>query len=116
MHACCFVSHYNRLTILSTVISYVGLIGVSDGFAGFAYLSMCNAMDFRKNVIEPNLGECSVGYVMAANYTASAIVSISIGRVSDLLGRPFVMGFAGSCLCCMFVVLKYFPPTTFFAM
>jgi MFS family permease len=49
---------------------------------------------------------------MAANYTASAIVSITIGRVSDLLGRPCVMAFAGSCLCCMFVVLKYYPPTT----
>jgi MFS family permease len=63
-------------------------------------------------VIEPNLGACNIGYVMAANYAASALVSISIGRVSDVLGRPFVMGFAGSCLCCMFVVLKYYPPTT----
>jgi MFS family permease len=72
----------------------------------------CCILTRRKNVIEPNLGECSVGYVMAANYAASAIVSISIGRVSDLLGRPCVMAFAGTCLCCMFIVLKYHPPTT----
>ena len=49
-------------------------------------------------MIEPNLGECNVGYVMAANYMASAVVSISIGRVSDLVGRPAVMGFAFTCL------------------
>ena len=65
-------------------------------------------------MIEPNMGECNVGYVMAANYMASAVVSISIGRVSDLVGRPAVMGFAFTCLAIMFGVLKYSPPTSTF--
>jgi len=60
------------------------------------------------------MGECNVGYVMAANYMASAVVSISIGRVSDLVGRPAVMGFAFTCLAIMFGVLKYSPPTSTF--
>ena len=81
------------------------------------------------------MGECNVGYVMAANYMASAVVSISIGRVSDLVGRPAVMGFAFTCLAVntftnvpaglrlhtrwrvsqiMFGVLKYSPPTSTF--
>ena len=99
---------------------------------------MCRRQ-FTKNVIEPSMGECNVGYVMAANYMASAVVSISIGRVSDLVGRPAVMGFAFSCLAVntpdrlrttalaglrlhtrwrvsqiMFGVLKYSPPTSTF--
>ena len=101
-------------------------------------LPMCRRQ-FTKNVIEPSMGECNVGYVMAANYMASAVVSISIGRVSDLVGRPAVMGFAFTCLAVttpdrlrttalaglrlhtrwrmsqiMFGVLKYSPPTSTF--
>jgi MFS family permease len=67
---------------------------------------------FTADVIEPNLGECNIGFVMAANAAASALVSISIGRMSDRFGRPVVMGFAVSCIYFMVLCLRFFPPTS----
>lgn len=47
-------------------------------------------------------------------YTASAIVSVSVGRISDIVGRPTVLIFAALCIFTMLWVLKYRAPTDTF--
>jgi predicted MFS family arabinose efflux permease len=57
-------------------------------------------------------GERNVGYVMCSMYAASAVVSVCVGRVSDVVGRPAVLGFAALCIAAMLWVLKYQAPTS----
>ena len=61
-------------------------------------------------MIRPNLGECNVGYVMAANSLASALVSVSIGRMSDRFGRPAVMALAVVSILAVLAALRWAPP------
>jgi MFS family permease len=66
--------------------------------AGQGLVSAFIASVFTADVIEPNLGECTIGFVMAANSAASALVSVSIGRMSDRCGgRKDFTGFPYVC-------------------
>lgn len=80
-------------------------------FAANGLVSALVSAVFTKDVILPNLGECNVGYVMAANSAASALISINIGRCSDQFGRPAVMAFAVVSIVAVLAVLRFHPPT-----
>jgi len=81
-------------------------------YAGQGLVMAFISAAFTKDVIEPNLGECNVGYVMAANSAAAAAVSINIGKLTDQFGRPAVMAFAVGCIMTMIVCLRWAPPTS----
>eukprot|EP01051_Picozoa_sp_SAG22_P011182 SAG22_NODE_1056_length_5777_cov_137.240402_5_plen_442_part_00 len=84
---------------------------VAPIFAAMGMLYAFISANFTKNVIQPALGERNVGFVMCAMYLASAVVSVSVGRVSDIVGRPAVLIFAAVCIFSMLGILKYRAPT-----
>jgi|EP01047_Picozoa_sp_COSAG01_P057112 MFS family permease len=81
-------------------------------FAAMGWLYAFVSANFTKDVIEPALGERSVGYVMAVFYVACAVVSISVGRISDVVGRPVVIGFSALCVGVTVGYLRWMPPPT----
>jgi hypothetical protein len=84
-------------------------------FGAMGWIYSFVSADFTKGVIEPVMGERAIGQVMAVFYVACAVVSVSVGRVSDLLGRPAVLCFAALLIFITFGVLKWQPPADSFA-
>ena len=76
-------------------------------FGAMGWIYSFVSADLTKGVIEPVLGERAVGTVMAVFYLACAVVSISVGRISDLLGRPVVLCFSALLIFATIGVLKW---------
>ena len=81
-------------------------------FGAMGWIYSFVSADFTKGVIEPVLGERAIGAAMAVFYVACAVVSISVGRISDLVGRPTVICFSALLLYITLAVLKWQQPTS----
>jgi MFS family permease len=111
----CFVAFY--IFVFPSLFAIFRFAFDSETNLFFFWLKFAGG-DFTSSVVKESLGESKIGFVMAVFGACNALSSVAAGKLSDKIGRPFLLCFAFIChtTCAIFLIFWTIKPNQFAVM